>query len=74
MTFMLHPINLFVTKDAQSQITYRGVQEWNCHASGNQVEFLRRPSAMQSLFLGTGISWSSIKYTQVEVANFLGDQ
>ncbi len=42
MTFMLHPINLFVTKDAQVKIAYRGVPGIMVPRKWDQDEFLRR--------------------------------
>ena len=42
VTFMLHPINLFVTKDAQVKIAYRGVPGIMVPRKWDQVEFLRQ--------------------------------
>ena len=42
VTFMLHPINLFVTKDAQVKIAYRGVPGMMVPRKWDQVEFLRQ--------------------------------
>ena len=55
VTFMLHPINLFVTKDAQVKIAYRGVPGMMVPRKWDQVEFLRQAKCYAvTLFWGLG--------------------
>ena len=47
VTFLLHPVNLFITKDAQAKIAYRGIPGLMVPQSISSEDFYARPNVLQ---------------------------